>query len=64
MTADLVPEESIRVTAYGVTGTVNGIGDFLSSSVVGLLWSASPVAGFGYAAVATLLGVVLLTRVR
>ena len=39
LTADLVPDESNRGTAYGVMGTVNGIGDFLSSVVVGLLWS-------------------------
>jgi MFS family permease len=64
MTADLVPEESSRGTAYGVLGTVNGVGDFLSSAVVGLLWSFSPAAGFGYAAVAMLLGAVLLHRVR
>ncbi|MHB1037280.1 MAG: MFS transporter [Pirellulales bacterium] len=64
LTADLVPDESIRGTAYGVMGTVNGVGDFLSSVIVGLLWSFSPVAGFGYAAVAMLLGAVLLQRVR
>ena len=64
MTADLVPEESIRVTACGVMGTVNGVGDFLFRAVVGLLCSFSPAAGFGYAAVAMLLGAVLLTRVR
>jgi MFS family permease len=45
LTADLVPEESIRGTAYGVMGTVNGVGDFLSSAVVGLLWSFNPAAG-------------------
>jgi MFS family permease len=64
MTADLVPDESNRGTAYGVMGTVNGVGDFLSSAVVGLLWSASPEAGFTYAAVAMFLGAVLLVRVR
>jgi len=64
LTADLVPEESIRGTAYGVMGSVNGVGDFLSSAVVGLLWSASPVWGFAYAAVAMLLGAMLLYRVR
>jgi MFS family permease len=62
LTADLVPEESIRGTAYGVMGTVNGVGDFLSSAVVGLLWSFSPAAGFGYAAVAMLLGAVVLAE--
>jgi len=64
LTADLVAEESIRGTAYGVMGTVNGLGDFLSSAVVGLLWSFKPAAGFGYAAVAMLLGAMLLYRVR
>lgn len=64
MTADLVREESIRGTAYGVMGAVNGVGDFLSSAMVGLLWSFSPAAGFGYAAAAMLLGAALLARVR
>jgi len=64
LTADLVPDESIRGTAYGVMGTVNGMGDFISSVVVGLLWSLSPVIGFAYAAVAMLLGAMLLHRVR
>lgn len=64
ITADLVPDESNRGTAYGVMGSVNGVGDFLSSAVVGLLWSLSPEAGFAYAAVAMLLGTVLLVRVR
>jgi MFS family permease len=64
MTADLVPDDSNRGTAYGVMGTVNGVGDFLSSALVGLLWSLSPEAGFAYAAVAMLLGALLLVRVR
>jgi len=64
LTADLVPDESIRGTAYGVMGTVNGIGDFLSSAVVGFLWSFSPAVGFGYAALMMLLGAVLLQRLR
>ena len=64
MTADLVPDESNRGTAYGVMGTVNGVGDFLSSVIVGLLWSFQPEAGFVYAAVAMLLGALLLVRVR
>jgi MFS family permease len=64
LTADLVPEESIRGTAYGVMGTVNGVGDLLSSTVVGLLWSFNPAAGFGYAAVVMLLGAAMLQRVK
>jgi MFS family permease len=64
MTADLVPDPSLRGTAYGVRGTVNGVGDFVSSTVVGLLWSVSPALGFGYAAVLMAAGAVLLHRVR
>jgi MFS family permease len=64
LTADLTPDESIRGTAYGVMATVNGIGDFLSSTVVGLLWVVSPAVGFFYAAAAMFAGAGLLHRVR
>lgn len=48
--ADLLPTD-LRGTGFGTLATVNGIGDFASSSVVGLLWVAvSPLVGFGYAA--------------
>jgi MFS family permease len=64
LTADLVPDESLRGTAYGVMGTVNGVGDFLSSVVVGLLWTYSPEIGFGFAATMMFLGALLIVRVR
>jgi MFS family permease len=65
LTADLIPEQSLRGTAFGVLGTVNGFGDFLSSTLVGVLWWAvSPVAGFAAAAVLMLVGAGLLHRVR
>src|SRR5439155_24516195 len=38
--AELVAEEHHGM-AFGVLATVNGIGDFLSSVVVGLLWTAA-----------------------
>jgi MFS family permease len=64
LAADLLPEE-LRGTGYGVLATVNGVGDFVSSFVVGLLWSGiAPAAGFGYAAVLCFIGLILLTRVR
>jgi MFS-type transporter involved in bile tolerance (Atg22 family) len=51
--------------AFGVLATVNGIGDFLSSTVVGLLWSTTgPGLAFGYSAVLFLLGAVLVARVQ
>ena len=62
--ADLLPE-NLRGTGYGTLATVNGIGDFASSSVVGLLWTAiSPLVGFGYGAVLTILGSGLLFAMR
>ncbi|MGQ9834259.1 MAG: MFS transporter [Candidatus Villigracilaceae bacterium] len=61
--ADLVPEQ-VRSTGFGVLATVNGIGDFVSSLVVGVLWSAfSPAAGFAYSLVLTALGAVTMTVV-
>jgi MFS family permease len=49
--ADLLPSES-RGTGFGVLQTVNGIGDFASSAVVGVIWALiSPLIAFSYAAV-------------
>ncbi len=62
--ADLLPED-LRGTGYGVLATVNGLGDFLSSLMVGNLWAGlSPAAGFGYAAVLSLAGAAILLKVR
>lgn len=58
--ADLLPER-LRGTGYGTLATINGIGDLGSITVVGFLWTAiSPVAGFGYGAIMTILGGLLL----
>jgi len=61
--AELLPEE-VRGTGYGMLATVNGIGDFVSSLVVGFLWSTvSPAAGFGYAAGLSILGALVIYKV-
>jgi MFS family permease len=62
-TADYAPAE-VRGTAFGVLGLVNGVGDLLSSLVVGALWLADPMLGFGYAALMMALGAVLVARAR
>lgn len=60
ITADFIPSEN-RGIGMGVLGTVNGIGDFIASTAVGLLWTAvSPVAGFAFAAMFMLSGAVIL----
>ena len=64
MTADLVPDLSVRGTAYGVLGVVNGIGDFAASMIVGWLWFIAPELGFVYAAVVMLLGAGVLWKVK
>ena len=54
--AELV-EESQHGMAFGVLATVNGLGDLLSSIVVGVLWSAfGPSAAFGYSAALSVIG--------
>jgi len=51
--------------AFGVLATVNGIGDFLSSVIVGLLWTVfGTTIAFGYSAVLSIAGAVLIARVK
>lgn len=63
--ADLVVKDSTRGTAYGVLGTVNGVGDLAASVIVGTLWTAaSPAWAFAYAAILMGLGGMVIYRVR
>jgi len=53
--------DSIAGTAYGVLGTVNGIGDFASSVFVGALWTGVGAPwGFVYAIIVGLTGTILM----
>lgn len=61
--SDLVPDPSLHGAAFGVLGAVNGVGDFISSAIVGALWTVAPEIGFGYAATTMFLGAALLLRV-
>ena len=64
MCAELV-SEAHHGMAFGVLATVNGIGDFLSSVVVGLLWTKfGTTVAFGYSAVLFVIGAFLVLRVR
>jgi MFS family permease len=53
--ADLVPAEH-RGLGFGLLGGVNGVGDLVSSVLVGALWTLHPALGFGYAAALMALG--------
>jgi MFS family permease len=62
--AELV-DEAHHGMAFGVLATINGIGDFLSSAVVGLLWSVAGTAvAFSYSAALFLAGALLVARLR
>ncbi|HWA87826.1 MAG TPA: MFS transporter [Opitutus sp.] len=62
--AELVPKPQHGL-AFGVLATVNGFGDFLSSVIVGVLWSAlGPTIAFGYTAILALAGALLALRLR
>ena len=60
ISAELLGTE-IRGMGFGILATVNGVGDFASSIIVGALWSAvAPAAGFIYGAVLMLGGAGLI----
>ena len=62
--AELVPPAQHGM-AFGTLATVNGIGDFASSIVVGLLWTTlGTTAAFGYSAVLAACGAALVLRVK
>lgn len=61
-TADIL-KSSIRGTGYGILHTINGIGDFLSSTIAGLLWTLfSFNFAFAYGAtLSTVAAIILVT---
>jgi MFS family permease len=64
LAAELVPPEQHGM-AFGTLAAVNAVGDFLSSIIVGFLWSAvSAKAAFSFSAVLFFLGAFLILRLR
>ncbi|HEV8075844.1 MAG TPA: MFS transporter [Candidatus Acidoferrum sp.] len=64
LAAELIPREQHGM-AFGTLAAVNAVGDFLSSLVVGFLWSAvSAKAAFSFSAVLFFLGAILILRLR
>lgn len=62
--AELV-EEPHHGMAFGVLATVNGVGDSVSSMVVGALWTAFGTSvAFGYSAIVFLAGGLLVLRTK
>jgi MFS family permease len=64
LAAELIPKEQHGM-AFGTLAAVNAVGDFLSSLMVGFLWSAvSARAAFSFSAVLFFLGAILILRLR
>jgi MFS family permease len=62
--AELVSEEHHGM-AFGTLATVNGVGDFISSIVVGALWTAiSTSVAFAYSAILFVAGALLVLRAK
>ena len=64
LAAELIPKEQHGM-AFGTLAAVNAVGDFLSSLVVGFLWSAVSVsAAFFFSAVLFFAGAFIVLRLR
>jgi MFS family permease len=62
--AEFVPKEQHGM-AFGALAAVNAVGDFLSSLLVGFLWSAVSVqAAFGTSAILFFAGAILILRLQ
>ena len=60
--SEILPK-AIRGSGFGILATANGIGDLISSVVVGALWSSvDPASGFTYAAIFSALGAILVMQ--
>jgi len=64
LTAELTGKDQHGI-AFGTLAAVNGVGDFVSSIIVGILWThVSPVAAFGYSTVLFTAGAWVVWRLR
>ena len=59
-TAATVLPAQFRGVGFGVLATVNGIGDFLSSFTVGVLWAFAPVASMVFVIASSLIGATII----
>ncbi|MEM4554968.1 MAG: MFS transporter [Candidatus Anstonellaceae archaeon] len=59
---ELVPEKE-RSFGFGILAAANGVGDFVSSFVVGIIWAVAGFsAGFAFSAAVGMLGLALLLK--
>jgi MFS family permease len=63
-TAATMLPNSTRGIGFGVLATVNGVGDFLSSAVVGALWILDPRVAMSIVIATSLVGAAIIVRTR
>lgn len=63
-TAAVYLPASVRGVGFGALETVNGVGDLVSSIVVGALWVASPALAMSTVIVTSLLGATIIATTR
>lgn len=64
LASTLIAEDQ-RGAGYGVMSSVDGVGDFLSSTIVGALWTyISPTAGFSFGGVLATIACLMMLRLR
>ena len=61
-TAASILPDSVRGVGFGVLATINGIGDFASSFLVGVFWAIAPVLSMGFVIVMSLLGAGIILK--
>jgi MFS family permease len=61
-TAATILPKAQRGVGFGVMATVNGLGDFISSALVGLLWTISPAASMSLVAAVSLIGAGIIVQ--
>jgi hypothetical protein len=65
VTAEMVQSADTLAMSYGALGSVNGVTKFISSALVGVMWTAvSPTLGFGLAALTVSVGAMALLRIK
>lgn len=64
LASNLISEDQ-RGAGYGVMSSVDGIGDFLSSIIVGAMWTyISPTVGFAFGGILAILSCLMMLRLR
>ncbi len=60
--SDLIDNPSSKGTGFGALQTVNGFGDFISSAMIGVLWTLlSPAVGFATVATIAVIAAIVLS---